>query len=576
VASFALVVFLMPAPACFSGSAPPSPRQEGWRVLEPGLELGSFALPQKSPIGDSTVQIVRVDPDKFDLRLLNASAEKGKERRTARAWAAQTGLVAAINASMYQQDHVTSTALMRTSRHVNSPRLTDDKSVLAFERLDADAPRVKLLDRECDDLKTWQPRYGTLVQSIRMISCQGANVWTQQPKRWSTAAIGTDKEGRVLLIHVRSPYTVHDLIDNLRHLPLSIDRAMYVEGGPEAQLYVRSGREEHEFFGSYETDFYESDGNDHAWPVPNVIGVVRRTAAGAAGERAAGEGAAGEGLASQGATARPPAGTAEAAQARIGADLAAGRPVVAHVVVALCDNENQGIVPVPAALGNGQAPSSNLYWVAMYGVRSFLARRAGWSEWAAATKPTAPVLERVVLRTTIERAGRPGEVFVVAEAWDGREMRAALQRFLTHAAGGLPATLDAVAPDGRTLTLPTGGAAHLVAFVGHNGLMDFSLDATPGPEAGSSPRSSIVLACASKPYFLDALRTGGSFPLLLTTGLMAPEAYTLDAVVRAWFGGRSPGQVREAAAHAYDAYQACGLSAARGLFFAPVGSEGEP
>ena len=92
-----------------------------------------------------------------------------------------------------------------------------------------------------------------------MISCKGANVWTQQPKRWSTAAIATDREGRVLLIHVRSPYTVHDLIDNLRKLPLSIDRAMYVEGGPEAQLYVKSGGEEHEFFGSYETGFTESD-----------------------------------------------------------------------------------------------------------------------------------------------------------------------------------------------------------------------------------------------------------------------------------------------------------------------------
>ncbi len=32
-----------------------------------------------------------------------------------------------------------------------------------------------------------------------------------------------------------------------------------------------------------------------------------------------------------------------------------------HVFVALCDNQNQGIVPVPASLGNGQDPKSNLY-----------------------------------------------------------------------------------------------------------------------------------------------------------------------------------------------------------------------
>jgi len=45
---------------------------------------------------------------------------------------------------------------------------------------------------------------------------------------------------------------------------------------------------------------------------------------------------------------------------RIAADAGSGVPLVAHVIVALCDNESQGIVPVPARLGNGQDPGSNL------------------------------------------------------------------------------------------------------------------------------------------------------------------------------------------------------------------------
>ena len=35
---------------------------------------------------------------------------------------------------------------------------------------------------------------------------------------------------------------------------------------------------------------------------------------------------------------------------------------VIHVVVALCDNQYQGIVKVPAGIGNGQKASTNLYW----------------------------------------------------------------------------------------------------------------------------------------------------------------------------------------------------------------------
>ena len=82
-------------------------------------------------------------------------------------------------------------------------------------------PSVSLIDRDCDDFETLRGKYGTLVQSIRMISCRRTNVWTQQPQRWSTAAIGRDGRGRILFIHARSPYSTHDLIDILLELPPS-------------------------------------------------------------------------------------------------------------------------------------------------------------------------------------------------------------------------------------------------------------------------------------------------------------------------------------------------------------------
>ena len=41
-----------------------------------------------------------------------------------------------------------------------------------------------------------------------------------------------------------------------------------------------------------------------------------------------------------------------------------------HVLVALCDNKYQGIVPVPPKIGNGQDPDNNLYWGCAFGVRS--------------------------------------------------------------------------------------------------------------------------------------------------------------------------------------------------------------
>ncbi|WP_211710240.1 hypothetical protein [Mucilaginibacter xinganensis] len=49
-----------------------------------------------------------------------------------------------------------------------------------------------------------------------------------------------------------------------------------------------------------------------------------------------------------------------------------------HVFVALCDNKYQGIIPVPAKLGNGQELDNNLYWGSGYGVRTYFKRSKEW------------------------------------------------------------------------------------------------------------------------------------------------------------------------------------------------------
>jgi hypothetical protein len=174
---------------------------------------------------------------------------------------------------MYQEDYKSSVSLMRTRAHVNNPRLSKDMTILAFDRKDADVPLVKLIDRQCEDYKFWQKKYSTMVQSIRMISCTGENVWTQQPQKWSTAAIGVDKQDRILFIHVGSPYSTHDLIDILQKLPLDIARAMYAEGGPQAQMYINIGEHEHEFVGSYEIELQGNMKKLISRPVPNVVGI---------------------------------------------------------------------------------------------------------------------------------------------------------------------------------------------------------------------------------------------------------------------------------------------------------------
>lgn len=100
-------------------------------------------------------------------------------------------------------------------------------------------------------------------------------MWAQQKKMSSIAAIGLDHQNRVLFIHVRSPYTSHDLINMLLELPIGLKQAMYVEGGADAQLFINAGEKKYDFIGSYSTGSREHDENTYSKPIPNALGLVR-------------------------------------------------------------------------------------------------------------------------------------------------------------------------------------------------------------------------------------------------------------------------------------------------------------
>jgi hypothetical protein len=262
---------------CHPPPPPPGPAPtSGFETLEPGLELGVFQSPKPSRVGDSRITVVRADPATWAVKLFNASAEPGGASHDVRAWAEQHHLAAAMNAAMFETDHRTATELMVNGDHVNNGTLGKDNAVLAFDPVDASLPALRILDRECDDFDALRPQYRVLVQSIRMLSCDGRNVWEQQPREWSQAVIGVDGSGRLLMIFSRSPWSSHDFVDILRALPLDVLRLQHAEGGPPAQLAVRAGGRDLMLVGSYETGAREDDGNTEAYAIPNVIGVARR------------------------------------------------------------------------------------------------------------------------------------------------------------------------------------------------------------------------------------------------------------------------------------------------------------
>src|SRR5262249_47348715 len=146
-----------------------------------------------------------------------------------------------INAAMFAEDQRTSVGYMRDGERVNNGGWSRDKGVFLAGPRGGGLPEAQVLDRTCDPVSRLAPRYRVVVQSIRMLDCQGRNVWADTASQWGTTAIGTDRSGSVLLVHVAGPHSVHDLVDDLKALPLGLARLMYVEGGRQATLRVVVG-----------------------------------------------------------------------------------------------------------------------------------------------------------------------------------------------------------------------------------------------------------------------------------------------------------------------------------------------
>jgi uncharacterized protein YigE (DUF2233 family) len=252
-------------------------QNDPWKKIDEGLFWAEFYPSQKSSVKDPKITIVKIHPKYYSFKLLCAS-DLGKTRMTAKDWCLKHNLISAINAGMYQEDGLKSVGYMKNFTHINNPRLSSSyKAILAFNRTDAAVPEIQIIDLRCQAFDELKLKYQTFVQSIRMVSCQQENVWAKQDNMWSLAVLGMDKNGNVLFIFSESPYSVHDFINALLSLPLSLYNAMYLEGGAEASLYFSFNGVELDKVGNNGSGLNDSLVRGVVRAIPNVLGITKKT-----------------------------------------------------------------------------------------------------------------------------------------------------------------------------------------------------------------------------------------------------------------------------------------------------------
>jgi hypothetical protein len=218
------------------------------------------------------------------------------------------------------------------------------------------------------------------------------------------------------------------------------------------------------------------------------------------------------------------------------------QPLVAHVLVPLCDNEHQGIVPTSASIGNGMDPDHNLYWATSKGVKRYFKELKDWKMERLSYDTDENILQRVIFSKSFSNGAK---VYLVADAYRVDRRPECLDDYFNSLSSHKLDTLI-IGKD----TIGINGGADLVAFNGHNGLMD---ENTTFEKATSQtkPKDAVSISCASRGYFKPKYLETNSYPLVHTTNLLYPGAFILEGVINKWAMLESDIECKKAAGDAY-------------------------
>ena len=266
-------------PAPTIAPAAPVPAEPCSREL---VALGPGLFASREPIdaqpatgGAACLDIVRAELASYRLRVLTASRDG--HARSAPDWRDTFELAAVINAGMFHDTGQSVGLLVENGIAVGADNASFG-GVLAFDPRSPNDPPVAITGRGCRgfDVAALRERYRSLVQSSRLLGCDGAALHWKDRKRYSAAAIGVDRSGRVVLLHARSAVTMTELSRALAAPELDLAGALFLEGGPEASLLARGRFATIARVGSYEDGFREDDTNHDFWQLPNVIALEPR------------------------------------------------------------------------------------------------------------------------------------------------------------------------------------------------------------------------------------------------------------------------------------------------------------
>jgi uncharacterized protein YigE (DUF2233 family) len=243
-----------------------------WQVLARGLSFTTVEVLREEETVE-TLAVVKIDPASYAFRVFH------HQPQSITAWQQELKAVVVFNGSYYSQDGKPVGLIISDGKAVGPWRNPKMRGMFVAEPqgVSPDLPRATILDLGLTYITPAKLPWTQGLQSFPLLLDSKGRIRVRPSEKTAhRSVIATDRQGNILVFNTSHGYfTLYDLAWFLKESAFEVDTALNLDGGAEAQLYIKT--KDFEYFSpqSWETQL----GNlldRKQFELPTVVGVFPR------------------------------------------------------------------------------------------------------------------------------------------------------------------------------------------------------------------------------------------------------------------------------------------------------------
>jgi len=235
ILAFFLVCWIWLGTPLVAGEWSHSPPE--WRSLGRGLSFAEIQVfREEEPV--ETLAVVKADPANNAFRVLH------HQPQSITAWQKELGAPVVFNASYYCRNAQPCGLILSNGKPFGPRRNSQMRGMFVAEPkgLSPDLPRATILDLTITPISLKTLPWTQGVQSYPLLLDYKGHIRVRDSNKTAQrTVIAIDRNGNILILNTSEAYfTLYDFALFLKASALEIDSALNLDGGTEAQLYIKT------------------------------------------------------------------------------------------------------------------------------------------------------------------------------------------------------------------------------------------------------------------------------------------------------------------------------------------------